>query len=66
MELQTIRAGEVHELAQRFRLRAIEAEDTLYHRLMMRTALELEELARTLNANAGSELVLVDEDECAA
>ena len=65
MELQSIRADEVHQLAQRFRLRAIEAEDSLYHRLMLRTAVELEELAGTLSANNGSELVLVDDEECA-
>ena len=65
MELQTMRADEVHELAQRFRLRATEAEDVVYHRLMLRTAVELEELAGSLSARNGSELVLVDEDECA-
>jgi hypothetical protein len=58
-----MRADEVHELAQRFRLRATEAEDAIYHRLMLRTAVELEELAGTLNARNCSELVLVDEEE---
>jgi hypothetical protein len=63
MELHTMRADEVHKLAQRFRLRATEAEDAVYHRLMLRTAVELEELAGALSARNLSELVLVDEEE---
>ena len=63
MELHTMRADEVHKLAQRFRLRATEAEDAVYHRLMLRTAVELEELAGALSARKLAELVLVDEEE---
>ncbi len=48
MSLQTVRADEVLQLAQNFRLRAAEAADTVYHPMMMRTAVELEELAEMI------------------
>lgn len=60
MTLQSVRADDVLQLAHDFRLRAAEAEDTIYYRLMLRTAAELEELADTLAHKKGNELVLVD------
>jgi hypothetical protein len=63
MTFHSVRADDVLQLAHDFRLRAAEAEDTIYHRLMLRTAAELEELADNLARKKGSELVLVDGDE---
>jgi hypothetical protein len=48
MELPTIHAAEVLQIARDFRARAAEAGDTLYRHLMLRTAIELEERAATL------------------
>lgn len=63
MTFHSVRADDVLLLAHDFRLRAAEAEDTIYYRLMLRTAAELEELADNLSRKKGSELVLVDGDE---
>lgn len=60
MELQSVRINEVLEIAQSFRRRAAEALDTHYHSLMLRTAMELEELAAAL-LNRG-EFVVKNED----
>lgn len=48
MALQSVRIDEVLEIAQYFRERAAEALDTHYHCLMLRTAMELEELVAAL------------------
>lgn len=63
MTLHSVRADDVLQLAHDFRLRAAEAEDTVYYRLMLRTAAELEELADDLSRKKSSELVLVDDEE---
>ncbi len=63
MTLHSIRADDVLQLAHDFRLRAAEAEDTIYYRLMLRTAAELEELADNLTHKKGNELVLVEGEE---
>lgn len=60
MELQSVRVSEMLEVAQSLRQRAAEALDTHYHCLMLRTAIELEELAATL-ATRG-EIILSDDD----
>jgi hypothetical protein len=57
MELQTIHAAEVLQIAQDFRARAAEAGDTTYRHLMLRTAMDLEERAATLAKQDGTELV---------
>lgn len=67
MVLQSIKADEVKEIARRFRTRAAEAQDTVYHALMLRTAAELEELADTLASRDDTTLALIgdeDGDEC--
>ncbi len=63
MTFHSVRADDVLQLAHDFRLKAAEAEDTVYHRLMLRTAAELEELADTIARKRGSEVVLVDGEE---
>jgi len=66
MELLTIHAAEVLQIAKDFRTRAAEAGDTLYRHLMLRTAAELEERAATLMQQGGTETVLVEREEAAA
>ena len=61
MEMQPDRASDALAIAQSFRQRAAEAIDTSYYRLMLRTAVELEQLADTL-ARRG-ELVLVNQED---
>jgi len=48
MEVYTVRPDNVLQIAQDFRIRAAETRDVIYHHMMLRTALELEELAETL------------------
>ena len=62
MELRPIKSSELLRMAHDFRMRAEEAVDTEYHRMMLRTAVELEELADELNRRKGSELVLKDDE----
>ncbi|MDR3526265.1 MAG: hypothetical protein P4L57_03230 [Rhizomicrobium sp.] len=66
MELLTIHAAEVQQIAKDFRARAAEAGDTLYRQLMLRTAMELEERAATLIEQGGSETLLVERASAAA
>ena len=67
MTLQSVRAAEVQQMAENFRRRAAEAaaENTAYHYLMLRTALELEDLAERLEYTNGTELVLSDDEATA-
>jgi len=62
MALQSVRAAEIQQMAENFRVRAAETQDTVYHRLMLRTALELEDLAERLKRSGGAELVLADDE----
>lgn len=64
MELQTIHAAEILQIARDFRACAAEASDTLYRHLMLRTAMELEERAAILAEQDGTELV--DQEDAAA
>jgi hypothetical protein len=64
MDMQTIHAAEVLQIAKDFRARAAEASDTLYRLLMLRTAMELEERAATLAEQDGTELA--DREDAAA
>ena len=66
MEMLTIHAAEVLQIARDFRARAAEAGDTLYRHLMLRTAMELEERAATLIEQGGSETVPVERADAAA
>jgi hypothetical protein len=61
MEMQPVRASDVLAIAQSFRQRAAEAIDTSYYRLMLRTAVELEELAHSLTHRG--ELALSDDQD---
>jgi hypothetical protein len=48
MDVYTVRADNVLQIAQTFRSQAAETSDLIYHHMMLRTAAELEELAETL------------------
>lgn len=61
MNAKAAKAAEVLQLAESFRQRAAEAGDALYHRLMLRTALDLEEFAESL-VRPG-DLVMIDDGE---
>lgn len=63
MELRSMRAAEVAKLARKFRLRAAEAEEGVYRTLMLRTALELEELVSTLTLGSDGQFVVLEGDE---
>ena len=60
MALQIARAGEALRLAQNFRLGAAEAGDTVYNPMMMRVAVELEQLAETILHNRGNTLTVIE------
>jgi hypothetical protein len=62
-ELRSVKSRELRELAKRFREHAAEAAPGTYRDLMLRTMAELEELAQSLEASDGSELVLFDEKD---
>ena len=63
MNARAARAAEVLQMAQNFRQRAAETENSLYNSLMLRAALELEELADTIIRPNDSELVMIDDGE---
>jgi hypothetical protein len=63
MELLAAKAEELRELARSFRARAAGCPPGYYHDLILQTADEMEELANSLAAKGGTELVACDEDE---
>ena len=62
VELRSVKAQELIELAHRFRVRAADCPPDVYRDLILRTAGELEELAQSLVKNNGSEFVLFDDE----
>ena len=48
MPLKSVRAVEILQVAEKFRIRAAETQNTDYHHMMLRTALELEDQAERL------------------
>jgi len=56
MELQTIRAADVLQIAQSFRARAAEADDARYRQLMQRAAQDLEDRAAFLASSGETAL----------
>jgi hypothetical protein len=63
VELRSAKAEELRELARKFRARAADCPPGYYHDLILQTAGELEELATSLAANGGTELVIFDDDD---
>ena len=63
VELRSAKAEELRELVRKFRERAASCPPGYYHDLILQTAGELEELADSLTAKGGTELVIFDEDE---
>lgn len=63
MSSPSMKAAEVLQLAYSFRAHAAEANDAIYHSMMLRAALELEECAETLWGRDGLQLVMLDDDE---
>jgi len=63
VELRSVKAEELLQMARRFRERAKDCEPGHYHDLIIQSARELEELAASLTSKDGSELVIVDEDD---
>ena len=63
MELRSVKAEELRELARKFRARAAGCPPGFYHDLILQTADEMDELANSLAAKDGREGVACVEDE---
>ena len=63
MELQAIKAAGLRELARKFRARAAEGGPGIYCDLMLRSAVELEEFAASMENKGDPEFVLVEVDD---
>ena len=62
MELRSVKAEELREMARRFRERAKDCEPGHYRDLIIQSARELEELAESIALKDGSELAIFDEE----